>query len=206
MNKILSRIGFTLLSASFLSASVALADGIVVGQKLPPLTIEDEGQMVFDYEMVDGAMTFKKGSKIKHKTFNSGELNGTVRSIYHLAARSGVDGINQPYIDALTAANLPQYAPDSPYKTITILNTDDALWGSSGVAIGMFEGSQKKLAHDYYVVDKKGRALEAWGLEPKTSAVMVLDRDGTVLFFKEGKLSDDDISSAVALIQKHVAM
>ena len=192
--------------ATFFAASFALAESIVVGQKLPSVTIEKAGQMVFDYEIVDGAMVYKKGSKITHKTFNSDDLNGKVYSIYHLASRSGVDGINQPYIDALTAAKLPQYEPDSPYKTLTILNSDDALWGTASVAVGMFEGSQKKLAHDYYVVDSEGKALSAWGLQPKNSAVIVLDREGTVLYFKEGKMSDADIATAIEIIQQQLAM
>ena len=195
-----------LVMATFFFASIALAEGITVGEKLPLVTIEDKGQMVFDYDVVDGAMTYREGSKISYKAYSSADLNGKVHSIYHLAARSGVDDINQPYIDALTAANLPQYQPDSPYKTLTILDSDAALWGTATVAIGMFEGSQKKLAHDYYVVDAKGAALETWGLEPKNSAVIIVDRDGTVLFFKEGKMSDADIASAIELIQKHLAM
>jgi YtfJ family uncharacterized protein len=195
-----------LTMATFFVASVALAEGIVVGEKLPSVTIEDKGQMVFDYDVVDGVMIYEKGSKITHKTFNSDDLTGKIRSIYHLAARGGTEDINQPYIEALTAAKLPQYAPDSPYKTTTILNTDDALWGTATVAVGMFEGSQKKLAHDYYVVDSKGEALDKWGLQPKNSAVILLDRDGTVLYFKEGKMSDADIASVIALIQDHLAM
>ncbi len=195
-----------IMMATFFAASAALAQGIVVGEKLPSLTIEDQGQMVFDYEVLDGVMIYKKGSKITHKTFSSDALTGKIRSIYHLAARGGTEDINQPYIDALAAAKLPQYLPDSPYKTTTILNTDDALWGTGSVAVGMFEGSQKKLAYDYYVVDSKGLALKKWGLQPKNSAVILLDRDGTVLYFKEGKLSDDEIASMVALISKHLAM
>ena len=133
-----------LLTASALFAtSAALAEGILVGEPLPPVTIEKQGQMVFDYDVVDGAMVFRKGSKITHKTFNSDDLKGRVNSIYHQAARAGTEDINQAYIDALTAAQLPQYEPDSPYKTTTILNTDDALWGTASIAVGMFEGSQK---------------------------------------------------------------
>jgi hypothetical protein len=56
------------------------------------------------------------------------------------------------------------------------------------------------------VVDSNGLALKKWGLQPKNAAVILLDRDGTVLYFKEGKMSDADIASVIALIQKHLAM
>ena len=162
--------------------------------------------MVIEYDVVDDAMTFKDGTEIQFKTFNSDDLNGKITTIYHLAARSGIDDINNPYIDALIAAQLPEKQPDSPYKTVTILNTDDALWGTAGIASGQLEDSQKDTAYAYYVLDEKGVALQTWQLKKKGSAVIVLDRDGTVLYFKDGKLSDNDIASAVAIIKDKLAM
>ncbi len=192
--------------ATLFAAHPAFAQGITVGQKLPPVAVEEKGQMVIEYDVVDDAMTFKDGTEIQFKTFNSDDLNGKITTIYHLAARSGIDDINNPYIDALIAAQLPEKQPDSPYKTVTILNTDDALWGTAGIASGQLEDSQKDTAYAYYVLDEKGVALQTWQLKKKGSAVIVLDRDGTVLYFKDGKLSDNDIASAVAIIKDKLAM
>jgi predicted transcriptional regulator len=68
------------------------------------------------------------------------------------------------------------------------------------------EDSQKDTAYAYYVVDEKGVASQTWQLKKKDSAVMVLDRDGTVLYCKDGKLSDNDIASAFAIIKEKLAM
>ena len=192
--------------ATFFAANVAFAQGITVGQKLPPVVVEKKGQMVIEYDVVNDVMTYKDGTDIQYETFNSSALNGKIRTIYHLAARTGIDDINNPYIDALIAAQLPEKQPDSAYKTVTILNTDDALWGTAGIASGQLEDSQKETAYAYYVVDEKGVALQTWQLKKKGSAVIVLDRDGTVLYFKDGKLSDNDIASAVAIIKEKLAM
>ncbi len=190
------------IAALFAAANASGASAIKVGEKLPSVVIENKGEMVIDYDVVDGTMVHKDGSDIGFKTFDSDASAGTVRTIYHLAARTGIDGINQPYIDALIEAELPETAPDSPYKTITILNTDDALWGTAGIAKGQLEDSQKETAYAYYVVDEKGVALQKWGLKKKSSAVIVLDKDNTVLFFKDGKMNADDIASAVAAIKE----
>jgi hypothetical protein len=56
------------------------------------------------------------------------------------------------------------------------------------------------------VVDAEGLALKKWGLKAKGTAIIVLDRDGKVLYFKDGKMSADEIASTVALIEKHLAM
>ena len=201
----MKRIMLTIIAPLF-AAQVALADNVVVGQKLPPVVIEDKGEMVIEYDVVDGVMKYKDGSDITYKTFNSAALTGKIQTIYHLAARSGADELNQPFIDALIAAKVPEHGPDSPYKTTTILNIDDALWGTSGVATGRLADSQKGAAYAYHVIDAKGLALKKWGLKAKSSAVIVVDRDNKVLYFKDGKMSKDEIASVIALIEKHLAM
>jgi len=44
-------------------------------------------------------------------------------------------------------------------------------------------------------------ALAAWGLQRKESAVIIVDKDNTVLFFKEGKLSPEEIAKAVGILK-----
>jgi YtfJ family uncharacterized protein len=107
-------------------AGTTYANGVKVGEKLPLINIEQKGFMVPEYDIKDGKMVFKAGTDIKYRKWSSSELTGRIGMVYHLAARIGSDEINKPFIDALIAANLPEYLPDSPYKTTTILNTDDA--------------------------------------------------------------------------------
>ena len=108
--------------------------------------------------------------------------------------------------DALIAAKLPEYAPDGAYKTTTVLNLDDALWGTMGLGRSRLEESQRNVPHAFHVLDEKGVARAAWDLKPKSSAVIVLDRDGTVLFFKEGKLNAEEISRALGIIKEKLGL
>jgi predicted transcriptional regulator len=49
-------------------------------------------------------------------------------------------------------------------------------------------------------------AQKAWGLKPQGSAVIILDKDGTVLYFKDGKMTQDEIGKAVILIKTKLDM
>ena len=205
MKKSILLIVTALLIAPF-TVHTAFAEGIVVGQKLPSVTIENKGQMVVESVVVDDIMVLKDGTGISYETFNSDDLTGKIRTVYYMAARTGIEDINQPFIDGLIAAKLPEFTPDGSYKTTTILNTDDAMWGTSGIATGRLEDSQRETAYAFFVIDAKGVGLKKWGLKEKGTAIIVLDRDGKVLYFKDGKMSADEIASTVALIEKHLAM
>lgn len=184
-------------------APVMAFAGVQVGRKLPEVTIQEGGLLVPRCKVVDGRMILES-KEISRRPWNSKEGEGRVRTIYHLAARMGVDDLNKPFIDALIAAKLPEYAPEGAYKTITVLNLSDALWGTTGLGRSRLEGSQRKFPHAIHVMDEKGLARAAWELQPKTSTVVVLDRDGTVLFFKEGKLSPEEIVQAVGIIKERL--
>ena len=183
--------------------SLMASTGLQVGHKLPDVEIQDQGLLVPRTKVVEGRMVLD-GKAIAYRPWSTKEGAGRVRTIYHLAARMGIDDLNQPYIDALIAAKLPEYSPDGAYKTITVLNLADALWGTAGLGRSRLEGSQRNFPHAIHVLDGKGVAREAWGLHPKSAAVIVLDRDGTVLFFKEGKLEPDEVRRAVGIIQERL--
>jgi hypothetical protein len=189
--------------AAVLFLTVPCLAGITVGQKLPVVSVTDKGLMIPHVKVVGGALVLD-GQDLSYRPWKSTDQDGRVRTIYHLAARVGMDDVNKAYIDALIAANLPERAPDGAYKTVTILNLADALWGTHALGLNSLEKNQRKTPYAFFVADEKGAAREAWGLKPKASAVIILDRDGTVLFFKEGQLSPEEISRAVALIRDRV--
>ena len=176
-----------------------------VGQKLSDIGIVKKGLLVPQVKVVNGK-TVLESKEIGYRAWDSREGLGKVRTIYHLAARMGIDDLNKPYIDALIAAHLPEFTPDAPYKTITILNLGDALWGTAGLGKSRLEDSQRNHPHAIHVIDDQGIARTAWNLQLKNSAVIILDRDNSVLFFKEGKLSPEEIKKAVAIIKDKVGM
>ena len=162
------------------------------GRKLPEVGVTDRGVMV-PSTRIEGRRWSWTARASPDRPWRLSATHGRVRTIYHLAARLGLEGVNKPYIDALIAAKLPELLPDAPYKTITVVNLADALWGTRGLALARMERNQHDFPYALFVADEKGFAREAWDLETGQTAVIILDRNGAILFSKEGKLSPAEI-------------
>jgi len=156
------------------------------GSPLPEVLLNgNAGKM----EVVDG--------DIEYRTWSTSNLTGKVRTVYHLAARKGIDSINQKYIDALDAENL---SPEK-YQTLIILNIDDVFPFGRGFARKGFEDSRKRNSPAEYVLDDVSKARKAWDLKKKGSAVIVIGKDGKVLRFKDGALAKDEIKMFIESIK-----
>ena len=182
----------------------AYCANLIVGDPIPEIKINEKGMLFPDFKIENQKMVFMENGKIEYRPWESSSLKGKVTTIYHLAARNGMDEINKALIDEIIKAELPEKLPDSKYKTLTILNFDDAMWGTANIAESRFEKSQKKFPYALYVNDQKGVAQKAWKLKKKNSAVILIDKDGKILFFKEGKLNEEEIKEYLALIKKEL--
>ena len=176
---------------------------LTTGQKLPEVAVTDRGVMV-PATRIEARRMVLDGKDIAYRPWKLSAGNGRVRTIYHLAARLGLEAVNRPFVDALIAARLPELMPDAPYKTITVVNLADALWGTRTLALGRMERNQHHFPYALFVADEKGLAREAWGLQPGQTAVIILDRNGVIRFFKEGKLTPAEIRQAVAILREEL--
>ncbi|WP_341502023.1 YtfJ family protein [Gallaecimonas sp. GXIMD4217] len=161
-----------------------LAHDIELGQPLPAVTVTDGGALVLE------------GDKLSTRPFQSSELTGKVRLLQHFAGRASAKAINEPMIDAIKAAALPA----EHYQTVTVINVDDALWGTSGMVRGKAEDSKQEFPHSEIVLDEEGVVKAGWALAPKSSAILVLDAAGKVRFVKDGQLSDQEVTQVLALL------
>ncbi len=159
------------------------------GQVLPAVSVDNKGEVLLE----DG--------RTHYATWDSAVLKGKVRCVHHLAGRSSAKEINESLMDALKKANFPQ----SDYQTTTIVNLKDAIFGTGSLVSMMVEGGKKEFPWTSVVVDAKGTVQSAWELQKESSAVAILDRDGKVLFSKDGKLTADEVTSVVALIAEQLA-
>ncbi|MDX7988816.1 YtfJ family protein [Xenorhabdus sp. 12] len=163
----------------------AFAHNITLGQPVPAVSVTDKGEL----QLNDG--------KFSYKNWSSAELPGKVRTIQHIAGRSSAKEMNDPLIQALKAADLPQ----DKYQTTSVVNTDDAIFGTSVFVRNSLEDSKKEFPWSQFIVDSNGLAKKAWGLEPDSSAIIVLDKQGNVKFVKDGKLSNEEIQHVISLIK-----
>lgn len=166
----------------------AQAATITVGAPVPPLAVTDKGELI------------QKGDDIIYQPWDTSMLPGKVQVLQYLAARMTASKINEPFTDALRAAN---FSPEQQITT-TVINTDDVLWGTTGFVNSELKSNKKKYPHARMIADATGKGLEAWSLKKEGSAIAVLDKTGKVIFYKEGGLTPEEIKSTLALIQANL--
>jgi predicted transcriptional regulator len=54
------------------------------------------------------------------------------------------------------------------------------------------------------VADKKGMARKAWDLKRQSAAMAILDADGTELFFKEGRPTEQETGAILDMIDQRL--
>ncbi|ELM3616240.1 TPA: YtfJ family protein [Aeromonas sobria] len=168
--------------------SLVFAHNIKDGNPVPLVNVSDQGELVLN------------GKDIGYQPWQSQALTGKVFMIQHIAGRSSAKELNAPMIEAIKAAKLPQ----DKYQTVTIINSNDAIWGTSGFVKSSAEDSKKEFPWSAMVLDAKGMARNAWDLTPESSAIILLDKEGKVLFAKDGPLDANNITTVMGLIKSHL--
>ncbi|MBZ6074050.1 YtfJ family protein [Aeromonas schubertii] len=171
-----------------LLSPLAMAHNIKESAPVPVVKINDKGELMLS------------GKDIAYQPWQSGVLTGKVYLIQHIAGRSSAKELNAPMIDAIKAAKLPH----DQYQTVTIINSNDAIWGTSGFVKSSAEDSKKEFPWSSMVLDAKGMARNAWALAPESSAIILIGKDGKVLFVKDGQLAKNDIDQVMGLIKTHI--
>lgn len=164
--------------------SSALAHNLQVEQPLPSAKVAEYGEIVL------------KGKETAFQPWVSSSLAGKVRIVHHLAGRTAAKEKNQAVIDAIKA----QHFNPANYQTTTIINADDAIVGTGMFVKSSAEKGKVENPHSQVVLDDKSAVKNAWQLNPKESAIIVLDQNGKVKFVKEGKLSESEIQSLMSLV------
>jgi hypothetical protein len=95
--------------------------------------------------------------------------------------------------------------PTGTLLSTTILNMDEAMWGTSGFVISELESNKKKYPTAVLVADEKGAGLKTWQLDEDSAAIIVTDTRGTVLYFKQGAMSAAEVDSTIELIKQQLA-
>ncbi len=180
---------FSCLLLSCATSFAAHAEVPAVGKALPALNIADRGEI--SLEAGDTA----------YKAWSSEALKGKVQIVEHTAARAGVEDLNSAFYEALEAAGLPGEEVGVTY----IINADDALWGTSGLVPGEVEKYKKADPASTFVVDSDGTAQQTWDLEKKSAALILLDADAGVIYFRQGGVDESEAAEALKVLQARLA-
>lgn len=167
----------------------ALCNAIEVGGTLPNFNVPSKGELVL------------KGEKIDHKPWSTSQIaTGSPALIFHVAARMSSDGIIAPLKERLNAR---EFEPGS-FQSISIINLNDALWGTSGLVSSELGKNKHEHPEAVLVADEKGAGINAWELSKGTVSFILVDHQGKIRYLKEGKLSAADIDTIMTLLDEEI--
>lgn len=170
------------------SPTLAFAHNISVGQPLPNVEVKSHGEIIL------------KGDDTIFQAWSTQDMTGKVRVIQAIAGRSSSKELNAPLMAAITAAKFPQQS----YQTTSIINQDDAIWGTGSFVKSSAQDSKKEFPWSSMVLDEEGTVASSWDLAEESSAIIVQDKQGTVLFVKEGALDDSEIQQVLKLVKENI--
>lgn len=173
------------LLGALLFPMLAQAHILRLDSQLPAVSVQQRGELQ------------QQDKKTTYQAWSSQQLTGKVRVIQHIAGRSSAKALNAPLIEAIKAAKLPH---DS-YQTTTIVNLDDAMFGTGSFVVSSLEKSKQEFPWSSFVLDETGAVRQSWGLAEESSAIVLLDKSGTVRFVKDGALTPEEIKQVMTLIQ-----
>ncbi len=177
------RLRHLLLGAWLLAAPAVQA--LQAGEPLPPLDVSTLGEILVE------------GEESSFRPWQSGALADRIHIVQYLAARMTARKQSKPFTDRLEKSGIPY----SRYHITTVVNLDDAMFGTRGMVLSELEKNKRKYVLSTIVADESGRGRELWGLKESSSAVIILDTAGRVLYFHEGAMLDEDIEHALSVVR-----
>lgn len=158
------------------------------GEALPPVSVEKHGEILIEKD------------DIIYKPWSNNQLVGKVRVIQAIAGRSSAKEMNAELMKAITDA---QFSKDE-YQTTSIINQDDAIWGTGSFVKSSAQDSKKEFPWSSMVLDEDGTVAKKWKLAEESSTIILLDKQGIIQFVKDGSLSNNEINQVISLIKSNL--
>ncbi|WGY47981.1 YtfJ family protein [Vibrio sp. ABG19] len=170
------------------SPTLVSAHNLHIGQTLPEVSVQQYGEVILN------------NNDTIFQSWNSQQMVGKVRVIQAIAGRSSAKELNQQLMSAISAAKFPA----EQYQTTSIINQDDAIWGTGSFVKSSAQDSKKEYPWSSIVLDEDGNVARSWALQPESSAIIVQDKRGQILFVHEGALDDSQIEQVLQLVQRNL--
>lgn len=133
------------------------------------------------------------GGHLNGKPWSSNELKGKVSVLFYVDPDE--KDLNNEASEALKAAKFPR----DKYQSFGIVNMA-ATWLPNFAISASLKKKQKQYKDTIYVRDYKKVLVKEWGLTDNNSDVLAFDRNGRLIFRKDGKLNEQEIKALVQAI------
>lgn len=153
------------------------------GQPLPVANIADKGEL------------FIVGDDIEYRPWSTERLKGRWTLLQYMAARPKASEVNRHVVDAVAA----KQGEGVDIRVLNIINVRDVTFGATGFAMRELKKNKFKYPETTLIADMDS-ARQLWDLQKKGSSIFLLDDDNTVVYFKDGIVSDAELTALLAML------
>jgi YtfJ family uncharacterized protein len=139
----------------------------------------------------------KLGGRLDGKPWSSEELQGKVYVLFYVDPDEK-DTNN----DASEALDREKFSSDK-FQSVAIINMA-ATWLPNFAISSSLKEKQKRYPTTIYVRDNKKVVVNAWKIADDSNDVLAFDKQGRLIFRKDGKLTEEEIKMLIGLIRDHL--
>lgn len=138
------------------------------------------------------------GGLVKGGAWNSNMLKDKVYVMFYVDPDE--KDVNEEFSQALKKK---EYRKKGDFGSIAIINMA-ATWKPNFAIEVILKGKQKEFPKTIYVKDKDKILVKEWELGDDASNIVIFSKDGKVLFYKSGKMNEEDMQKAFTLIEANI--
>ena len=137
------------------------------------------------------------GGRLDGSPWNSIELQGKVHVLFYVDPDER--DLNNDTSEALKKEKFPR----EKYQSFGITNMD-ATWLPNFVISSALEEKQKRYPTAIMIRDYDKVLVKEWGISDDNSDVLAFDKEGRLIFRKDGKLNAEDIQKLIQVIRANL--
>ena len=139
----------------------------------------------------------KVGGRLDGTAWSSEELKGKVHVLFY------VDPDEKDTNNEASEALDKEKFPAEKFQSVAIINMA-ATWMPNFAISMSIEDKQKRYPRTIYVKDYKKVLVEAWKIADDSSNILAFDKQGKLIFRKDGKLGPGDIQKLIQTIKDNL--
>jgi len=139
----------------------------------------------------------KLGGRLDERPWSSEELQGKVHVLFYVDPDE--KDTNNDASDALDREKFPS----DQFQSVGVINMA-ASWLPNFAISSSLKEKQKRYPRTIYVRDYKKVLVTAWKIADDSSNVYAFDKEGKLIFKKEGKLTAEEIQTLIKAIRDHL--
>ena len=139
----------------------------------------------------------KQGGRLDGTAWSSTEMRGKVHVLFYVDP--DFKDLNNDASEALKGEEFPR----DHFQSVAIINMA-ATWLPNFAISSALKKKQKRYPTTLYVRDYKKALVKTWAIADDNSDVLAFDKQGRLVYRKEGKLDSQDIEELIGIIREHL--